>query len=170
MDSLNIYPSKVMLVGEYSGLAGGSALTIPFKKFHTRVRRTTHIPPGKENEAFQSVSTLKELHQFICDLPEGSFHAPPDLVKFSDHLEYYWLETTLPTGYGLGTSGTISAAIYELFFPESRNVSLSLQKEDLALIESYFYKQSRGIDPLTCFAGSPLYFKEDGSIQEVDFI
>jgi mevalonate kinase len=158
-----------MLVGEYGGLAGGSALTIPFKKFYTRVRRTTHIPPGKENEASQSVSTLKELHQFIGDLPEGSFHAPPDLVKFSDHLEYYWLETTIPSGYGLGRSGAVSAAIYKLFFPESRSVSLSHQKEDLARIESYFHKQSTGLGPLTCFTGSPLYFKEDGSIQKVDF-
>jgi mevalonate kinase len=169
MDSLNIYPSRVILVGEYGELAGGSALTIPFKKFHIKVGRTTHIPPGKEKEVFQSVRILKELHQFICDLPEGSFHAPPDLVKFSDHLEYYWLETTIPTGYGLGSSGAISAAIYDLFFPESRNVSLSLQKDDLTLIESHFHKQSEGIDPLTCFVGTPLYTRQDGTLQKVDF-
>jgi len=169
MDSLNIYPSKVMLVGEYGELAGGSALTIPFKKFHTRVRRTTHIPSGKENEAFQSVSTLKELHQFICDLPEDSFHAPPDLVDFSDHLEYYWLEKTIPTGYGLGSSGAAIAVIYNLFFPESRNLTLSLQKEDMALIESYFHKQSTGIDPLSCFVGTPIYIRPDGTLQKVDF-
>jgi len=155
-----------MLVGEYSAVLGGSALTIPFYKYHATVRNINDIPPGKELQTSQS---LKYLYHFIHDLPEGFFHAAPDLELFSGQMEKYWLDMSIPIGYGLGSSGAVSAAIYELFFPGSENLSLQHQKEDLAAIESYFHGKSSGVDGLTCYVGKPLYFREDGSIQKAEF-
>ena len=163
------YASKILLVGEYGVVLGGSALTIPFRKFHAKVRTTDEIPPHKENEATQSSKYLKALFNYIRSLPKGSFHAPPDMTLFSNNLMRYWLEMTIPTGYGLGSSGAVSAAIYDQFFPGSETLSLPQQKEDLAAIESYFHGKSSGVDALTCYVNSPLYFKVDGSIQIVDF-
>lgn len=164
------YPSKIMLVGEYGAVLGGSALTIPFHKYHATVRSIDDIPAGKEHQASQSLQYLRYLYRFIHDLPEGSFHAAPDLELFSAQLEKYWLDISIPTGYGLGSSGAVCAAIYDLFFPDARNVSLLWQKEDLAAIESYFHGKSSGVDPLTCHAGSALYFQDESTIQKVDFV
>jgi len=174
-----IYTSAIMLVGEYGVMAGGSALTIPFQKFNVRVRKTGDIPSVKEKEASQSQAYLKSLYKHIGNLPAGTFHAIPDLDFFYQNLESVWFERNIPTGYGLCNSSAISAAIYDLFFPESRNVPLSHQKEDLAAIESYSYglpkdlrkhvKNSSGAEALTSFTGTPIYFKDDGSIQKVEF-
>ena len=169
MDRDNRYPSKVMLVGEYGESLGGSAFTIPFNNFHVRVRKTGNIPTGLEKEASQSLKYLKELYHYLGDLPAGTFHALPDLALFSNNLEHYWLEMTIPTRYGLGSSGAVSAAIYDLFFPESGSVTLPHQKEDLAAIESFFHGKSTGVGALTSYQRTPLYFKEDGSIEKVDF-
>lgn len=163
------YSSKIMLVGEYGVVLGGSALTIPFTKFHARVRHTSDIPGGKEQEAAQSLQYLKALYTYIRDLPAPLFHAKPDLELFSAELENYWLEMTIPTGYGLGSSGAVSAAIYDLFFTGSRMKTVLQQKEDLAQIESYFHGKSSGVDALTCYKGSPLYFREDGNIEGANF-
>jgi mevalonate kinase len=165
----NRIPSKIMLAGEYGVMIGGSALTIPFHLFHAQVRETGQVPPGMEKEALQSLRYMKELFVYISGLGAGSFHAPPDLSGFEQSLEQYWLEINIPTGSGLGSSGAVSAAVYEMFFPGAGQLLPEQQKEDLALIESYFHGRSSGADALTCYLNVPLYFRTDGTIQPVDF-
>ncbi len=164
-----VYPSKIMLVGEYGVVVGGSALTIPFPRFHAKVKSVEDIPPGKEKESEQSLHYIKLLYQFIQSLPEGTFHAPPDMTKFARNLQTYWLDLNIPIGFGLGSSGAVSAAIYDLFFPASRTLTLQEQKEDLASIESYFHGKSSGVDALTCHARSALRFQATGGIKKVKF-
>jgi len=154
-----------MLVGEYGVVLGGCALTIPFHHFHARVRTINNVPAGMEDEASQSLLYLKALYAYVKDLPADRFHAKPDLELFGTQLDHYWLEMTIPTGYGLGSSGAVSAAIYDLFFPECRNYSMLQQRADMAQIESYFHGKSSGVDALTCYLGAPLYFMEDGTIE-----
>ena len=166
--SLRKYPSKIMLVGEYGVVVGGSALTIPFHHFYATVRRMDDIPPGKEAEAARSARYLADLYTYIREVPEGVFKAEPDLERFSGNMDKYWLEMTIPTGYGLGSSGAVSAAVYDLFFPAARSLDLPRQRADLATIESYFHGRSSGVDALTCHAGTSLHFLEDGSIRHVE--
>ncbi|MFH0757630.1 MAG: hypothetical protein V2B15_10110 [Bacteroidota bacterium] len=163
------YPSKIMLVGEYGVVMGGSALTIPFKRFRATVRNMDQIPDGKLEEAERSKKHLTDLYKYIAFLPPGSFHARPDLELFGKELDTYWLDMDIPTGYGLGSSGAVSAAVYDLFFPGAGNISLNRQKEDLATIESFFHGKSSGVDALTCHSGTALRFADDGSVQKVDF-
>lgn len=164
-----LYPSKIMLVGEYGVVVGGSALCIPFQKFYARIRSTSDIPRGKKEEASQSLEYITRLYEYILNLKTRNFHAAPDLDLFRRSLDKYWLELSIPVGYGLGSSGTVSAAIYDLFFPQSGTLSLQHQKDDLATIESYFHGKSSGVDALTCYADTPLRFRESGSIEEVAF-
>jgi len=163
------YPAKLMLVGEYGAVVGGSALTMPFRAFHARVRSVEDIPVGKMEEARQSLAHLDQLFAYIQGLPDKAFHASPDLQHFSQDLKNYWMDLDIPIGFGLGSSGAISAAIYDLFFPASKDLSLKHQKEDLATIESYFHGKSSGVDALTCHAGSALRFHASGHIERVKF-
>ena len=165
----SVYPSKVMLVGEYGVVVGGSALTIPFRRFGARVRSTDDVPSGKEKEARQSAVYLEKLFAYIAALPAEGFKAAPDLDLFRRQLESLWLDMSIPVGYGLGSSGAVSAAIYDLFFPGAGDLSLEAQKEDLALIESYFHGKSSGVDALTCYTGSPLRFRGSEHITQVSF-
>jgi mevalonate kinase len=163
------YPSKIMLVGEYGAVVGGSALTIPFHKFQAKIRRVSDLRPGKEKDAEQSLQYIKLLYDYIQKLPATSFHAPPDMDLFSQNLEGYWLDLDIPVGFGLGSSGAVSAALYDMFFPLSGTVTLQQQKEDLASIESYFHGKSSGVDALTCFVRSALRFHTSGKIEKVKF-
>jgi mevalonate kinase len=169
MNMRDTYPARIMLAGAYSDLAGGSALTIPFHFYTATLRKTDGIPPGKEEEAARSAETFHEIFHFISALPGQTFHAEPDLYLFRENLHTTWMEMSIPAGCGLGRSGAVSAAIYEHFFPDAANQSLTGKKEDLAAVESYFHGKSSGWDALTCYEGSPLYFRPDGGIQAVDF-
>ena len=159
----------ILLVGEYGVIAGGSALTIPFYRFGAKIRHSGQIPAGKEKEAASSMRYLEELFRYVKGIPVDSFHAAPDLKLFASSLQKYWLEMQIPTGYGLGSSGAVSAAVYSSFFPGSGDLTLVQQREDLARIESYFHGRSSGVDALTCFARKPLWFKPEGSIEPVAF-
>jgi len=163
------YPSKIMLAGEYGVVAGGSALSIPFYKYKARIRSLSDVPRDKKEEASSSLEYIGYLYDYIRNRGTGAFHAPPDLDLFGRSLDTYWLELSIPIGYGLGSSGAVSAAIYDLFFPKSTTLTLKQQKEDLASIESYFHGKSSGVDALTCHADTPLRFGENGSIESVGF-
>lgn len=169
MKKLQTYPSKVLLVGEYGVVVGGPGLTLPFHRFRATVRESGDVPHGKEMEAAMSLKYLGDIFEYIAGIPGERFHAAPDLDLFESQLEKYWLDVTIPTGYGLGSSGAVSAAIYDLFFKDSRSKNLVQQMEDLAAIESFFHGKSSGVDPLTCHASAPLFFQGDGTISKVTF-
>jgi mevalonate kinase len=169
MKMLREYPAKIMLVGEYAVILGGSALTIPFPGFRAIIRSVKDIPPGKEKQAEQSLEYLKLIYDYIRNIPADSFHASPDLEGLAENLHSTWLDLDIPIGFGLGSSGTVSAAIYDLYFPGVDTLSLQQKKEDLALIESFFHGKSSGVDALSCHAGVPLRFRGSGSIEKPDF-
>jgi len=168
MSTDKTYPSKIMLVGEYGVVAGGSALTIPFNRYEASVKSKKEIIPGKEEQAEASQQYLEKIFNYLSGLPENSFHAGPDMCFFAEKKKEYWLDMNIPSGYGIGSSGAVSAAIYELFCPGSLELTLEQQRDDLAVIESFFHGKSSGVDALSCFVGSPLYFRTDGSIQKVN--
>ncbi len=169
MSETGTYPSKIMLVGEYGVVLGGSALTLPFHRFSARIRSIEDLPVHKKEAARQSHQALQDLFRYIQSLPDTAFHAPPDRALFSRDLHRYWLDLDIPVGAGLGSSGAASAAIYDLFFPGSGNLTLQQQKEDLAAIESFFHGRSSGVDALTCHAGVALRFHVSGRIDRPDF-
>lgn len=169
MNYREVYPSKIMLAGEYGVVVGGSALTIPYPRFKAKVRETKHLDEKNKEQAELSQHYLEKLFRYISALNPESFHARPDLDLFSANLKNYWLELDIPTGYGLGSSGAVSAALYDLFFPGASALNLSQQKEDLAAIESFFHGKSSGVDALTCHAGTALYFDCEGKIHKQTF-
>ncbi len=168
------YPSKIMLVGEYGVVVGGSALTVPFRKFSTRVRHIGEAltgredPPAREPDVRMSQKVLQDIYSYLRDLPPDAFHAAPDLALFRDQYREYWFDSDIPVGYGLGSSGTVSAAVYDLFFPGAGKITLAERKADLATIESFFHGKSSGVDALTCHAGVPLHFGDRETVREVE--
>lgn len=158
-----------MLAGEYGVVAGGSALTIPYPHFDAKIRETNKITEGEKEKVEKSHTYLEKIFHYISGLPPESFYALPDLDFFSANLKKYWLDLNIPIGYGMGSSGAVSAAIYDLFFPEAAGLSLEQQREDLAAIESFFHGKSSGVDALTCHARVPLYFDGKGNIEKREF-
>jgi len=158
-----------MLVGEYGVVVGGSAFTIPYTRFNARVRNKKDITKETREQAAKSQYYLDKIFRYLSQLPAETFHAIPDLEYFSANLGNFWLEMDIPTGYGLGSSGAVSAALYDLFFPEAAELSIEQQKEDLAAIESFFHGKSSGLDALTCHTRAPIYFSSKGEIQKKEF-
>ena len=69
-------------------------------------------------------------------------------------------ETSIPLGYGLGSSGCLCAACYDSFGIPSTDYLVI--KEHLAAMEGFFHGTSSGLDPLTIYLNRPLRLSRQG--------
>ena len=161
---MNSYPSKILLLGEYTIIQSSAALAIPYT--HYKSYWSDHplsdnfkntIDPSFSKQSLQKIAIdLKSLDRPLLDLNQ--------LVE--DLKNGLWLGTNSPMGYGLGSSGAVCAAIYDRYGLQ-KEVNLSLLKQDLALLEHSFHGKSSGIDPLVAYINQPLWVHSDKSIQSI---
>lgn len=90
-----------------------------------------------QSEALRSAGAM-DAEQFVLDLGAGLF-----------------FQSNIPTGYGLGSSGALCAAVYDRYAREKTS-DLAALKSIFACMENFFHGNSSGIDPLTSFVGEPI--------------
>ncbi|MEZ4907347.1 MAG: hypothetical protein R2771_06845 [Saprospiraceae bacterium] len=154
------YPSKVLLFGEYLVLSGANALAIPFDKF-------------KGNFTFDNVETdpiIDEFYNFLKSQDWYSLNTEFNISKFNyDIKSGLNFVSNIPIGYGIGSSGAVSAAIYERYFTPQKSEDLFQLKKILAQIENFFHSSSSGIDPLVSFLNNPVKINSDSTIEKTKF-
>ena len=144
------YYSKVILFGEYSMIFDSTALMIPLKKFSAQWQL-----PQSRNRSL-SLTSNQNVKRFARYLSENeTLSSLIDLPALNKDLdEGLFLASNVPSGYGLGSSGTLVAAVYDRYARQKTNDFLQL-KSIFGLMESYFHGSSSGIDPLQCYLGQP---------------
>lgn len=142
------FPSKILLFGEYGVLYGTQALAIPFQLF-----------TGQLKKAQAGIAPLSmELYRYISEL---KLFAEFNLQEFKDDMQNgVVFESTIPMGYGVGSSGALVASIYSVYANASR-ISMGEIRKDLAGIESFFHGNSSGIDPLVSYLNKPIVVGND---------
>ena len=151
------YYSKVILFGEYSMIFDATALMIPLKRFSAQWQF-----PQSRNRA-SSLTSNQSLKQFCKYLSENeTLSNLLDLQVLSKDLnEGLFLASNVPSGYGLGSSGTLVAAVYDRYAIQKTENYLQL-KTIFGLMESHFHGSSSGIDPLQCYLGQPFRITPEG--------
>ncbi|MEL6394156.1 MAG: hypothetical protein AAFR97_15540, partial [Bacteroidota bacterium] len=143
------FPAKVLLFGEHTVLYGGRALAVPFERFSAKwVRRESadqrlldlgdYLRKSKEKRNWLSVD------QFIEDISNG-----------------WQLDSNVPLGYGVGSSGTVCAAVYARY-ARGEDADLTTIRQRLASIESFFHGSSSGLDPIVSLRNSPMIADASG--------
>ena len=81
-----------------------------------------------------------------------------------------FFESTIPQGFGVGSSGALCAALLHRYTKEDINLLLTdtnRLKVFFAKMESHFHGASSGMDPLISFINRPILFKGKGELIEV---
>ena len=147
--SERIYHSKIILFGEYSMIFDATALMVPLNRFSAQWRNASHLSP----DAAASNSSLQRFADYLSTLDEAN--SILDLQRFNHELQYnLYLDSNVPSGYGLGSSGVLVAAVYDRYARQKTNDLLQL-KNLFGRMESFFHGSSSGIDPLQCYVGKP---------------
>ncbi len=130
------FPAKAILFGEYTIIRGGAALAIPLPNFGGTWKmggldRQFSLPDLSRSE--QAKNAGLDVEKMQAELKNGLF-----------------FQSNIPTGYGLGSSGAVVAAVYDRFVFE-KELDLILLKNKLGALEGFFHGKSSGIDPLVSF-------------------
>ena len=151
------YYSKVILFGEYSMIFDATALMIPLKRFSAQWQF-----PQSRNKAASLTSnhSLKRFSQYLAE--NETLSNALDITALNKDLdEGLFLASNVPSGYGLGSSGTLVAAVYDRYAMLKTDDYLQL-KSLFSLMESHFHGSSSGIDPLQCYLGQPFKITSSG--------
>ena len=149
----NFYPGKILLYGEYSIVLKNKALAIPLI---SQSGSWEHVNGADNISLFGWLKYLKKL-------PHAADY---NLVHFEQELNRgLFFESTIPQGYGAGSSGALVAAFYTHFSisPITNPSITNLQelKKELGVLESYFHGNSSGTDPLVSYLKHSLLLAND---------
>ena len=144
------YYSKVILIGEYSMIFDATALMIPLKRFSAQWRFASHL---EASGGAASNASLRRFANYLSTLE--STKDIIDIQRLQRDLNLgLFLSSDVPSGYGLGSSGTLVAAVYDGYAKQKTDDLLHL-KTLFGQMESHFHGSSSGIDPLQCYLGKP---------------
>ena len=150
------YYSKVILFGEYSMIFDSTALMVPLKQFSAQWRFASSL---SVQGVAASNASLQRFSEYLSTLDIKDLF---DLQRFDHDLQHnLFLDSNVPSGYGLGSSGTLVAAVYDAYAKEKTDDYLELKKI-FGKMESYFHGSSSGIDPLQCYLGKPFHIIANG--------
>jgi len=168
------FNSKILLFGEYGVIHNAMALSIPYGEFGGRLTfEPTHLNP---TEAQKSNLSLKNYAAHLAQLIEAQkLPFVFDIDLFEREIEQGLVfDSSIPQGFGVGSSGALVAAIYDRYAlekisntePISGKETVRL-KESLARMESFFHGKSSGMDPLICYLAQPMLIESRENINRV---
>jgi mevalonate kinase len=165
-----LFYSKILLFGEYGIIQDSKGLSIPYN-FYNGALKTDENPSEEAKKSNQS------LLKFVTYLKELQINQP-DLVSFhlenleKDVLAGMYFDSSIPQGYGVGSSGALVAAIYDKYAFNKITVLENLTREKLLVLknifsqmESFFHGKSSGLDPLNSYLSLPILINSKDNIE-----
>lgn len=162
--------SKILLFGEYSVICNSMGLTVPYKKYSGSFKKGNIL---KEDQ-LRSSESLKKFHTHLLKLADqNELLANLDLNNFKKDLNHnLFFDSNIPQGYGVGSSGALCAAVYDVYCQnkvvEPDNNELPGLKKIFSQMESYFHGVSSGLDPLNSYLNKTLLIKNKETLDVVD--
>ncbi len=159
------YAAKLLLFGEHSVQLNGDALAVPLNILSGRWKKNGALLNYKEviDQHLLAFSEFISAQALKCYLPF-------DTKKFENDVRDGWFfESDIAQGYGVGSSGAVTAAVFDTYKTENIE-SVNVLKKVLALLESYFHGTSSGIDPLVIYTNKAVRIKKEELTLLDDFV
>jgi mevalonate kinase len=165
-----LFYSKILLFGEYGIIKDSKGLSIPYNFYNGALK----VDENPSEEAVKSNASLKRFVAYLKDLQNEQ----PELVTFnlevlkSDVERGMYFDSSIPQGYGVGSSGALVAAIYDKYANNKITVLENLTREKLlqlkaifSQMESFFHGKSSGLDPLNSYLSLPILINSKDNIE-----
>jgi len=165
-----LFYSKILLFGEYGIIKDSKGLSIPYNFYNGALK-------SDGNESDEAKKSNKNLQRFVSHL-EVLQAEQPFLVTFDletlrkDVANGMYFDSSIPQGYGVGSSGALVAAIYDKYAQQKITVLENLTREKLLTLksvfgqmESFFHGKSSGLDPLNSYLSIPILINSHDNIE-----
>ncbi len=165
-----LFYSKILLFGEYGIIKDSKGLSIPYNFFKGALKKSTNL----EGTALRSNQSLAQFAGHLEKIQEES----PDMVSFDleglkqDIADGLYFDSSIPQGYGIGSSGALVAAVYDQYAFNKITVLENLTREKLLKLkmilgkmESFFHGKSSGLDPLNSYLSLPILINSQDNVE-----
>ena len=165
-----LFYSKILLFGEYRIIKDSKGLSIPYNFYNGALKVDENPTP----EAIKSNLSLRRFVTYLEDLQTTQ----SNLVTFKiatlkeDVERGMYFDSSIPQGYGVGSSGALVAAIYDKYANDKITVLENLTREKLlklknvfSQMESFFHGKSSGLDPLNSYLSIPILINSKDNIE-----
>ena len=164
----SLFYSKILLFGEYGIIQDAMGLSIPYNFYKGKF----HLPEDKYSESNEHLRTYFTYLSYL-DV-SGLANAKLDLNRFKrDIKDGLAFDSSIPQGFGVGSSGALVAAIYNEYAIDkidAENINkteLADLKQIFGQMESHFHGKSSGLDPLICYLNLPVIIKSKEDLDTV---
>ncbi|HET7360789.1 MAG TPA: mevalonate kinase [Salinimicrobium sp.] len=165
-----LFYSKILLFGEYGIIKDSKGLSIPYNFYNGALK----VDENPSEEAIKSNQNLRKFAEYLSSFQKNH----PELVKFDMEALYadiekgMYFDSSIPQGYGVGSSGALVAAIYDEYALNKITVLENLTREKLLKLkkifgemESFFHGKSSGLDPLNSYLSIPILINSSDNIE-----
>ena len=165
-----LFYSKILLFGEYGIIKDSKGLSIPYNFYNGALKIDSDLSEVQQ----KSNNNLKRFSNYLAELQTSN----PNLVQFNleeltkDIEAGMYFDSSIPQGYGVGSSGALVAAIYDKYAKNKITVLENLSREKLLKLkeifgqmESFFHGKSSGLDPLNSYLSLPILINSKDNIE-----
>ena len=165
-----LFYSKILLFGEYGIIKDSKGLSIPYNFYNGALK----VDENPSEEAKRSNTSLRKFVSYLEQLQKDQ----SELVTFNldvlkaDLERGMYFDSSIPQGYGVGSSGALVAAIYDKYADNKITVLENLTREKLlqlkrifSQMESFFHGKSSGLDPLNSYLSIPILINSKDNIE-----
>ena len=168
------FVSKILLFGEYSIIKDSMALCLPYPLFEGSLSFRKGSGPKVEPELKAFSQYLKKLHREGTG-PISDFQF--DIQSFDfDISQGLFFDSTIPQGYGLGSSGALCASLFSRYAVKSCDKEVFLKDPRMvnrlqsyfSLMESFFHGSSSGLDPLISYLNQTILIRAKNDFERAE--
>lgn len=165
-----LFYSKILLFGEYGIIKDSKGLSIPYNFYNGALK----VDDNPSEVALKSNASLKRFVTYLEQLQnEQSALVTFNLEVLKADVERgMYFDSSIPQGYGVGSSGALVAAIYDKYANNKITVLENLTREKLlqlktifSQMESFFHGKSSGLDPLNSYLSIPILINSKDNIE-----
>ncbi len=162
-----LFYAKILLFGEYGIIKDSKGLAIPYNSYQGALKVSKNLSAKAKNsnqkllafytylEGLKSDNVQLRLEEFKQDIDKGMY-----------------FDSSIPQGYGVGSSGALVAAIYDKYADNKITVLENLTRDKLlklkttfSQMESFFHGKSSGLDPLNSYLSLPILINSKDNLE-----
>ncbi|MDW5287974.1 mevalonate kinase [Formosa sp. PL04] len=162
-----LFYSKILLFGEYGIIKDSKGLSIPYN-FYNGALKMSDTPT---EITLKSNESLKRFAAYLATISAGLVVFDLNTLN-SDIDAGMYFDSSIPQGYGVGSSGALVAALYDKYAQDKITVLENLTREKLLKLktifsemESFFHGKSSGLDPLNSYLSIPILINSKDNIE-----
>jgi mevalonate kinase len=162
-----LFYAKILLFGEYGIIKDSKGLAIPYNSYQGALK----MSKTSSDKAIDSNYKLQKFYNYLSKINSKlvSFR----LTELKQDIENgMYFDSSIPQGYGVGSSGALVASIYDKYADEKITVLENLTKDKLlrlktifAEMESFFHGKSSGLDPLNSYLSIPILINSKDNLE-----